>query len=47
MAFLNIGKFFGMNDGTTGEREPELYTLLNDYFRKHHGATSSWQSVKI
>src|SRR4029077_942041 len=25
VAFLNIGKFFGKNDGTSGDREPEFY----------------------
>jgi len=27
VTFLNIGKFFGKNDGTSGAREPEFYTL--------------------
>ena len=27
VAFLNIGKFYGRNDGTEGEREPEFYTF--------------------
>src|SRR6202034_2716333 len=30
VAFLNIGKFFGKNDATSGEREPEFYTLPRD-----------------
>src|SRR6059058_2303454 len=29
VAFLNIGNFFGRNDGSTGCREPEFYTLPN------------------
>src|SRR5262249_58857146 len=27
VAFLNIGKFFGKNDGPSGERQPDFYTL--------------------
>lgn len=47
IAFLNIGKFFGRNDGGMGEREPEFYTLSNDFIREHHDVTSTWQKVKL
>ena len=47
VAFLNIGKFYGRNDGTDGYAEPDFYTLSNDFIRKHHDKTSSWQKVRL
>jgi hypothetical protein len=47
IAFLNIGKFYGRNDGSTGQIAPEFYTLSNDFIRKHHHATSTWQKVRL
>lgn len=47
VAFLNIGKFYGGNDGSTGEREPEFYTLAQDFIREHHNNTTTWEKVRL
>jgi hypothetical protein len=47
VAFLNIGKFHGRKDGSDGQVEPEFYTLPNNFIRKHHSATSTWQRVML
>jgi len=47
VAFLNIGKFNGKNDGSTGKTEAELFTLSNEFIREHHDATSTWQKVRL
>jgi hypothetical protein len=47
VAFLNIGKFNTRNDGSTGMREPEFYTLPNGFVREHHDSTSTWQKVHL
>jgi hypothetical protein len=47
VAFLNIGNFLGKRDGSSGLREPDFYTLPNDFIRRHHKPTSSWQKVLL
>ncbi|OYV96168.1 MAG: hypothetical protein B7Z73_01170 [Planctomycetia bacterium 21-64-5] len=47
VAFLNIGKFGGAYNGTEGAKEPDFYTLSQDFIRRHHDATSSWQKVRL
>jgi len=47
VAFLNIGKFYGKNDGSTGAIEPEFYTLTPKFIKKHHDSGSTWQKVKL
>jgi hypothetical protein len=47
VVFLNIGKFFGKNDGSSGDRDPEFYTFPREFIRDHHDATSTWQRVRL
>lgn len=47
VVFLNIGKFYGNHNGSTGARDPEFYTLPNIFIRQHHNTTSSWQKVML
>jgi len=47
MAFLNIGKFFGKNDGTNGEEKAQFYTFPREFILKHHEKTSKWQQVNL
>ncbi|MGI8979496.1 MAG: hypothetical protein ACR2FY_09745 [Pirellulaceae bacterium] len=47
VAFLNIGKFGGKNNGSLGDRDPEFYTLSREFIRENHDATSSWQKVRL
>lgn len=34
-------------NGREGAREPEFYTLSQEFIRHHHDATSSWQKVRL
>ena len=47
VVFLNIGKFFGKNDGSSGDREPEFYTFPREFIKERHDLTSSWQKVML
>lgn len=47
VVFLNIGKFYGKNDGSEGSSEVDFYTLPNDFIRTHHNVSSSWQKVRL
>jgi hypothetical protein len=47
VAFLNIGNFYGRNDGSTGWREPEYFTLSQAFIREHHEPSSTWEKVRL
>jgi hypothetical protein len=47
VAFLNIGRFAGKNDGSTGETDPEFYTLPRAFVQAHHVADPTWQKVRL
>lgn len=47
VVFLNIGKFYGKHDGSTGARETEFFTLSNAFIRAHHQPSSTWPKVRL
>lgn len=47
VVFLNIGKFYGSNDGATGAEAPEFYTLTPEFIKENHDISSSWQKVRL
>jgi hypothetical protein len=47
LVLLNIGKFYGNNDGLQGLREPEFYTFPKEFIKLHHIKSRSWQKVRL
>ena len=47
IVFLNIGNFYGRNDGSTGAKEPEFFTLSQAFIREHHQAGTPWEKVRL
>lgn len=47
VVFLNIGKFYGRNDGSAGEALTTFYTLPTSFIREHHKPTPKWEKVQL
>lgn len=47
VAFLNIGRFFGKNNGLEGEKEIEFYTLPQSFIAKYHEPSLTWEKVNL
>lgn len=47
VAFLNIGNFYNGRDGSEGGREPEFFTLSNEFIRTHHQPSDTWPKVRL
>ena len=47
VVFLNIGNFYGRNDGSSGARDPEFFTLSQAFIREHHEPSSTWEKVRL
>lgn len=47
VVFLNIGNFYNGRDGAEGGREPEFFTLSNEFIRTHHQPSKTWSKVRL
>ena len=47
VCFLNIGKFYGKNNGLTGAEQAEFYTLSPKFIKKHHDSRYAFEKVML
>mgnify|MGYP001769861847 CR=1 FL=1 len=45
--FMNIGKYYGKHTGEDGDDDIEFYTLPNEFIRKHHNKSTTWEKVML